>query len=39
MTTREITELMDLTQQNCWTMLHRARLSMKQCLNSKWFTK
>ena len=39
MTTSEITELMDISQQNCWTLLHRARLSMKQCLNAKWFTK
>ena len=38
MTTPEITELMDITQQNCWTLLHRARLTMKECLSAKWFT-
>lgn len=39
LTTQEITEIMDITKQNCWVLLHRARLSMKECLNVKWFTK
>lgn len=28
-----------VSQSNCWVMLHRARLSLRECLNTTWFAK
>ena len=34
----EICEILDLTATNLWTRLHRARLALRACLESNWFT-
>ena len=39
LTTEEICELIGVSSSNCWVLLHRARLSMKECLNINWFFK
>lgn len=35
--TDEICSNLDLTQQNVWVMLHRARLKLRGCLEKSWF--
>ncbi len=35
--TREICKELDVSTTNCWVMLHRARLSLRECLEMKWF--
>jgi len=37
LTTEEICKELDVTATNCWVMLHRARLSLRECLETKWF--
>lgn len=37
LTTEEICKEMDITATHCWVILHRARLSLKACLDTKWF--
>lgn len=37
LTTEEICKELDITATNCWVMLHRARLAMRECLETKWF--
>ena len=37
LTTGEICKELDITATNCWVMLHRARLSLRECLQAKWF--
>lgn len=37
LTTDEICKELDITATNCWVMLHRARLSLRECLQNKWF--
>ncbi len=37
LTTEEICKEMSITATHCWVMLHRARLSLKACLDIKWF--
>ncbi len=39
LTTEEICEVMGVTSSNCWVLLHRARVSMKECLSLQWFAK
>lgn len=39
MTTEEICKELDVSATNCWVMLHRARLSLRECLEMKWFGK
>jgi RNA polymerase sigma-70 factor (ECF subfamily) len=34
----EICKDLDITSSNLWVMLHRARLRMRDCLESKWLT-
>ena len=29
----------NVSQSNCWVMLHRARLSLRECLDTTWFAK
>jgi RNA polymerase sigma-70 factor (ECF subfamily) len=36
-TTDEICKELGITSTNCWVMLHRARLSLRECLQTKWF--
>lgn len=37
LTTEEICKELGITATNCWVMLHRARLSLRQCLETTWF--
>ena len=37
LSTEEICKELGITATNCWVMLHRARLAMRECLESKWF--
>jgi len=34
--TTELCEVMNITTSNCWVILHRARLALKQCLEAGW---
>ncbi len=34
--TNEICNYLDITEQNCWTILHRARLKLRDCLEKGW---
>lgn len=33
----EICEMLDITRQNLWTILHRARMALRKCLETHWF--
>lgn len=35
--TREICACLDISEENCWTILHRARLKLRGCLEKGWF--
>lgn len=37
--TDEICKELSVTTTNCWVLLHRARLSLRECLDMKWFGK
>ncbi|HEX6004795.1 MAG TPA: sigma factor-like helix-turn-helix DNA-binding protein, partial [Burkholderiales bacterium] len=37
LTTEEICKALEITPTNCWVLLHRARLSLRNCLELKWF--
>lgn len=37
MTTEEICQELAISTTNCWVLLHRARLSLRECLDLKWF--
>ena len=37
--TEEICKELGITATNCWVMLHRARLSLRECLEITWFGK
>jgi RNA polymerase sigma-70 factor (ECF subfamily) len=39
MPTEEICKALDITATNCWVMLHRARLILRECLELQWFGK
>ena len=39
LSTEEICKELGITATNCWVMLHRTRLSLRECLESKWFGK
>ncbi|MBX9810467.1 MAG: sigma-70 family RNA polymerase sigma factor [Burkholderiales bacterium] len=39
LTTEEICKELDITSTHCWVMLHRARLSLRECLDLQWFGK
>lgn len=39
LSTEEICKELGITETNCWVMLHRARLALRQCLEMKWFKK
>ena len=36
---REICERLDITPQNLWTILHRARMALRKCLDPTWFNR
>ena len=35
--TDEICKELSITANNCWVMLYRARMSLRQCLETRWF--
>ena len=37
LSTEEICKELGITATNCWVMLHRARLSLRECFETKWF--
>jgi RNA polymerase sigma-70 factor (ECF subfamily) len=37
LSTEEICKELDITPTNCWVLLHRARLALRECLETKWF--
>lgn len=37
--TDAICKELNITSSNCWVMLHRARLSLRECLEMQWFGK
>lgn len=39
MTTEEICQELSISSTNCWVLLHRARLSLRECLDLNWFGK
>ncbi|MBM3357904.1 MAG: sigma-70 family RNA polymerase sigma factor [Betaproteobacteria bacterium] len=39
LTTDEICKELDISATNCWVLLHRARVSLRACLETKWFSK
>jgi RNA polymerase sigma-70 factor (TIGR02943 family) len=36
---KEICELLNISQSNLWVMLHRARMALRRCLEMNWFGK
>jgi RNA polymerase sigma-70 factor (ECF subfamily) len=39
MTTEEICQELAISTTNCWVLLHRARLALRECLSLHWFEK
>jgi len=39
MSTEEICQELEISPTNCWVLLHRARLSLRECIDIKWFGK
>ena len=37
--TDELCKLLDLSANNVWTMMYRARMSLRKCLESSWFSR
>ncbi|GGB86099.1 RNA polymerase sigma factor [Marinobacterium zhoushanense] len=37
--TAEICQSLEITEKNCWVILHRARLKLRACLEVGWFSK
>ncbi len=37
METEEICKELGLSTSNCWVLLHRARLGLRDCLSRRWF--
>jgi RNA polymerase sigma-70 factor (ECF subfamily) len=37
MSTEEICQELSITSTNCWVLLHRARLALRECLDINWF--
>jgi RNA polymerase sigma-70 factor (ECF subfamily) len=36
---KEICAMLDITENNLWVMLHRARMALRRCLETNWFGK
>jgi len=34
---KQICEQMDISKNNYWQMIHRAKLSLRDCIESKWY--
>ena len=39
LTCEEIGEILKVSTNNCWVLLHRARLKLRRCIESNWFRK
>src|SRR6516164_2381232 len=37
MTTAQICQALKISHNNLWVMLHRARMALRECLESNWF--
>ena len=37
MSTEDICQELDISTTNCWVLLHRARLALRECLDMNWF--
>lgn len=37
LTTEEICKELGISSSNCWVLLHRARLGLRECLSQRWF--
>lgn len=37
--TGEICQMLNITENNMWVMLHRARMALRRCLETNWFSK
>jgi RNA polymerase sigma-70 factor (ECF subfamily) len=37
--TKEICQLLNISENNLWVMLHRARMALRRCLETNWFGK
>jgi RNA polymerase sigma-70 factor (ECF subfamily) len=37
--TKEVCELLNISENNLWVMLHRARMALRRCLETNWFAK
>lgn len=35
---KEVCELLNISENNLWVMLHRARMALRRCLETNWFT-
>ena len=35
--TDEICKVLEITPTHCWVLLYRARMSLRECLQQKWF--
>jgi RNA polymerase sigma-70 factor (ECF subfamily) len=35
--TKQICQALQISEENCWTILHRARLKLRSCLEQNWF--
>jgi RNA polymerase sigma-70 factor (ECF subfamily) len=38
LSTEEICKVLNVTATNCWVMLYRARMSLRRCLETNWFS-
>jgi len=36
---KEICDILNISENNLWVMLHRARMALRRCLETHWFTK
>ena len=36
---REVCKMLNISESNLWVMLHRARMALRRCLETNWFTK
>lgn len=36
MSTRQICDILDITESNCWVILYRARMGLRKCLEENW---
>jgi RNA polymerase sigma-70 factor (ECF subfamily) len=36
---KEICRALNITENNLWVMLHRARMALRRCLEANWFGK